>query len=150
MMVKRKKYFQNPISRQNFANAFAETPNLNLEVRPIYLFFWISFALVVKTLWVVDDKRWGAPTSGPGQPPQPTPNKPIEAILHQRYSYFCFLMLSKIQWVSYEKLSGKSRKCHKLVLSSLARSLGNTQQPNCRHFTSAAKSADHQFSLSAR
>ena len=34
MMVKRKKYFQNPISRQNFANAFAETPNLNLEVRP--------------------------------------------------------------------------------------------------------------------
>ena len=33
MMVKRKKYFQNPISRQNFANAFAETPNLNLEVR---------------------------------------------------------------------------------------------------------------------
>ena len=33
MMVKRKKYFQHPISRQNFANAFAETPNLNLEVR---------------------------------------------------------------------------------------------------------------------
>ena len=33
MMVKRKKYFQNPISRQNFAYAFAETPNLNLEVR---------------------------------------------------------------------------------------------------------------------
>ena len=33
MMVKRKNYFQNPISRQNFANAFAETPNLNLEVR---------------------------------------------------------------------------------------------------------------------
>ena len=26
-------YFRNPISRQNFANAFAETPNLNLEVR---------------------------------------------------------------------------------------------------------------------
>ena len=33
-MVKRKKYFLNPISCQNFANAFAETPNLNLEVRP--------------------------------------------------------------------------------------------------------------------
>ena len=33
MMVKRKNYFRNPISRQNFANAFAETPNLNLEVR---------------------------------------------------------------------------------------------------------------------
>ena len=33
MMVKRKNYFQNPLSRQNFANAFAETPNLNLEVR---------------------------------------------------------------------------------------------------------------------
>ena len=32
LMVKRKKYFLNPISRQNFANAFAETPNLNLEV----------------------------------------------------------------------------------------------------------------------
>ena len=32
-MVKRKKYFLNPISCQNFANAFAETPNLNLEVR---------------------------------------------------------------------------------------------------------------------
>ena len=32
-MVKIKKYFLNPISRQNFANAFAETPNLNLEVR---------------------------------------------------------------------------------------------------------------------
>ena len=32
-MVKRKKYFLNPISRQNFAYAFAETPNLNLEVR---------------------------------------------------------------------------------------------------------------------
>ena len=32
MMVKRKIYFRNPISRQNFANAFAETPNLNLEV----------------------------------------------------------------------------------------------------------------------
>ena len=35
MMVKRKIYFRNPISRQNFANAFAETPNLNLEVRLI-------------------------------------------------------------------------------------------------------------------
>ena len=33
LMVKRKKYFLNPISRQNFAYAFAETPNLNLEVR---------------------------------------------------------------------------------------------------------------------
>ena len=32
LIVKRKKYFLNPISRQNFANAFAETPNLNLEV----------------------------------------------------------------------------------------------------------------------
>ena len=32
LMVKRKKYFLNPISRQNFAYAFAETPNLNLEV----------------------------------------------------------------------------------------------------------------------
>ena len=32
MMLKRKIYFRNPISRQNFANAFAETPNLNLEV----------------------------------------------------------------------------------------------------------------------
>ena len=32
MMVKRKIYFRNPISRQNFANAFAETPNLNVEV----------------------------------------------------------------------------------------------------------------------
>ena len=30
---KKKKYFLNPISRQNFAYAFAETPNLNLEVR---------------------------------------------------------------------------------------------------------------------
>ena len=29
---KKKKYFLNPISRQNFANAFVETPNLNLEV----------------------------------------------------------------------------------------------------------------------
>ena len=35
LIVKRKKYFLNPISRQNFANAFAETPNLNLEVRHI-------------------------------------------------------------------------------------------------------------------
>ena len=35
MMVKRKTYFRNPISRQNFANAFAETPDLNLEVRLI-------------------------------------------------------------------------------------------------------------------
>ena len=33
LMVKRKNYFLNPISCQNFANAFAETPNLNLEVR---------------------------------------------------------------------------------------------------------------------
>ena len=33
-MVKRKIYFRNPTSRQNFANAFEETPNLNLEVRP--------------------------------------------------------------------------------------------------------------------
>ena len=42
-MVKRKKYFLNPISRQNFANAFAETPNLNLEVRPklCELIFWL-------------------------------------------------------------------------------------------------------------
>ena len=38
LMVKRKKYFLNPISRQNFANAFAETHNLNLEVRlKVYL-----------------------------------------------------------------------------------------------------------------
>ena len=36
MMVKRKKYFQNPISRQNFANALEETPNLNIEVRHSY------------------------------------------------------------------------------------------------------------------
>jgi len=39
LMVKRKKYFLNPISRQNFANAFAETPNLNLEVRLIAVNF---------------------------------------------------------------------------------------------------------------
>ena len=32
---KKKKYFLNPVSRQNFANAFAETPNLNIEVRRI-------------------------------------------------------------------------------------------------------------------
>ena len=32
---KKKKYFLNPISRQNFAYAFAETPNLNLQVRLI-------------------------------------------------------------------------------------------------------------------
>ena len=32
---KKKKFFLNPISRQNFANAFAETPNLNLDVRHI-------------------------------------------------------------------------------------------------------------------
>ena len=38
LIVKRKKYFLNPISRQNFAYAFAETPNLNLEVRHIWLF----------------------------------------------------------------------------------------------------------------
>ena len=37
MMVKRKIYFRSPISRQNFANAFAETPNLNVEVRHIQL-----------------------------------------------------------------------------------------------------------------
>ena len=36
MMVKRKNYFGNPISRQNFANAFAETPNLNLEMRHMH------------------------------------------------------------------------------------------------------------------
>ena len=35
---KKKKYFLNPISRQNFAYAFAETPNLNLEVRLMQLF----------------------------------------------------------------------------------------------------------------
>ena len=35
LVVKWNKYFLNPISRQNFANAFAETPNLNLEVRLI-------------------------------------------------------------------------------------------------------------------
>ena len=34
-MVKKKIYFLNPISCQNFANAFAETPNLNVEVRHI-------------------------------------------------------------------------------------------------------------------
>ena len=32
MMIERF-FFKNPISRQNFAYAFAETPNLNLEVR---------------------------------------------------------------------------------------------------------------------
>ena len=32
LMVKRRNDFLNPISRQNFANAFAETPNLNLQV----------------------------------------------------------------------------------------------------------------------
>ena len=53
MMVKRKINFQNPISRQNFANAFAETPNLNLEVRhmqrcpsvpsvPLIAHFWVA------------------------------------------------------------------------------------------------------------
>ena len=31
-MVKRKNYCRNPISRQNFANALAENPNLKLEV----------------------------------------------------------------------------------------------------------------------
>ena len=41
MMVKRKIYFPNPISRQNFANAFAETPNLNLEVRHMHIPFLI-------------------------------------------------------------------------------------------------------------
>ena len=40
LIVKRKKYFLNPISRQNFANAFAETPYLNLEVRHINVNEW--------------------------------------------------------------------------------------------------------------
>ena len=40
-MVKRKKYFLNPVSRQNFANAFAETPNLNLEVCRMYTTHYI-------------------------------------------------------------------------------------------------------------
>ena len=31
-MVKTKKYFLNPIIRQNFANTFAVTHNLNLEL----------------------------------------------------------------------------------------------------------------------
>ena len=31
-MVKTKNYFLNPISRQNFANTFAVTHNLNLEL----------------------------------------------------------------------------------------------------------------------
>ena len=33
--IKRRNDFLNPISRQYFASAFAETPNLNLEVRHI-------------------------------------------------------------------------------------------------------------------
>ena len=33
MMIERKKNLKNPISRQNFANAFAQTHNLNLELR---------------------------------------------------------------------------------------------------------------------
>ena len=33
MMIERKKKLKNPISRQNFANAFAQTHNLNLELR---------------------------------------------------------------------------------------------------------------------
>ena len=39
---KKKKIFLNPISRQNFAYAFAETPNLNLEVChiPCVIFPW--------------------------------------------------------------------------------------------------------------
>ena len=35
-MVKTRTDFLNPISRQYFASAFAETPNLNLEVRHMY------------------------------------------------------------------------------------------------------------------
>ena len=35
MMIERKKNLKNPISRQNFANAFAETHDLNIEVRLI-------------------------------------------------------------------------------------------------------------------
>ena len=34
-MVKRKNHWRNPISRQNFANALAENPNLKLEVCPM-------------------------------------------------------------------------------------------------------------------
>ena len=37
-MVKRRNDFLNPISRQNFANSFAETPNVNLEVRHMVMF----------------------------------------------------------------------------------------------------------------
>jgi hypothetical protein len=33
MKIEREKNLKNPISRQNFANAFAQTHNLNLEVR---------------------------------------------------------------------------------------------------------------------
>ena len=36
--TKRRNDFLNPISRQNFANAFAETPNVNLEVRHMVMF----------------------------------------------------------------------------------------------------------------
>ena len=36
LMVKWRNDFLNPISRQNFANALTETPNLNLEVRHNY------------------------------------------------------------------------------------------------------------------
>ena len=59
LMVQRKKYFLNPISRQNFAYAFAETPNLNLEVRRIAvagkLFFFIPNSLLgfPLTFWIV-------------------------------------------------------------------------------------------------
>ena len=50
MMVKRKIYFRNPISRQNFANAFAETPNLNLEVRHIEVECGLKRLLCAKEL----------------------------------------------------------------------------------------------------
>ena len=52
LMVKRKQYFLNPISRQNFANAFAETPNLNLEVRHIYMISTIcDWRRDCRTVW---------------------------------------------------------------------------------------------------
>ena len=49
---KKKKYFLNSISRQNFANAFAETPNLNLEVCHSRL-FPNSIATVLLRHWAL-------------------------------------------------------------------------------------------------
>ena len=80
LMVKRRNDFLNPISRQNFANSFAETPNVNLEVRHMVMFTLKLCQVFAQQVFMRDlqESVLAGPRGGGGRGGDAVPKKPVD------------------------------------------------------------------------